>query len=99
MAGAFDMKEEFKQEKPEWCPHSDCAFRRRVQDSICGGVLPEPESHGEDYNTHRICIKTDSVFDLQVNNTDLEWFRWVFDSLDGKTTSWLSKRKGKKYGI
>ena len=33
------------------------------------------------------------VFDLHVNKTDLDWFRWIFDALDGKKTSWLSMRK------
>jgi len=81
----------YKQERPDWCPHKDCVFVRRVLDSICGGKLPKPEPHNGDFNPYRICIKTDEVFDLQVNDTDLGWFRWVFDALDGKKTSWLSK--------
>jgi hypothetical protein len=44
-------------------------------------------------NTHRICIVAGEVIDLQVNGTDLEWFRWIFDALDGKATSWLSRVK------
>lgn len=28
-----------------------------------------------------------------VNDTDLEWLRWIFDALDGKETSWLSRRQ------
>ena len=32
----------------------------------------------------------DSV-DYLVNNTDLEYMRWIFDALDGKTTSWISR--------
>jgi len=35
---------------------------------------------------------------MQVNATDLEWFRWVFDALDGKITSWLSKEAVKIEG-
>jgi len=77
-------------EKPSWCPHGSCGFLRRVQDSICGGGLPVPEPHCGDMNTHRICIKTKEVFDLQVNVSDLDWFRWVFDAIDGKKTSGLS---------
>ena len=61
---------------------------------LCGGDLPKPEPHGGDFNNHRICINAgDPVFDLQVNDTDLDWFRWIFDALDGKATSWLSTRK------
>lgn len=83
----------WKQERPSWCPHTECLFRRRVQDALCGGELPAPEPHDEDHNTHRICINAgEPVFDLQVNASDLERFRWVFDALDGKSTSWLSRR-------
>ncbi|HDZ25291.1 hypothetical protein LCGC14_1831940 [marine sediment metagenome] len=80
----------FKQERPFWCGHLDCLFLRRVMDSLCGGQLPSPEPHEGDLNTHHICIRTDTVFDLQVNFSDLDWFRWVFDALDGKKTSGLS---------
>jgi len=93
---------EYKQERPAWCPHQDCVFRRRVGDAMCGGQLPKPEPHDGDENTHRLCIneKQDplaavtGVFDLQVNKSDLGWFRWVMDALDGEKTSWLSKRQG-----
>ncbi len=27
-----------------------------------------------------------------VNDTDLGYLRWILDALDGKETSWLSKR-------
>jgi len=82
----------YKQERPKWCPHQDCIHQRRVMDELCGGKLPKPEPHDADFNTYRICIKTDTVFDLQVNKTDLDWFRWVFDALDGKSSSWLSQK-------
>lgn len=88
----------YKQERPSWCPHHNCIFKRRVMDGACGGQLPLPEPHGADFNTHRFCINKDleagiaEVFDLQVNETDLDWFRWIFDALDGKRTSWLSRR-------
>lgn len=82
--------DQYKQERPSWCPHGDCGFLRRIQDSFCGGKLPSPEPHGGDMNTHRLCINAEGVFDLQVNASDLDWFRWVFDAIDGKRTSWLS---------
>ena len=63
-------------------------------DSICGGRLPEPVSHDGDFNTHRLCINgvdsSGGVVPIQLNETDLEWFRWIFDALDGKKSSWLS---------
>ena len=86
---------EWRQERPSWCPHLDCSFRRRAHDSVCGGELPEPAQHNGDFNTHRVCLREDDngrIADYQVNATDLEWFRWIFDALDGKATSWLSKR-------
>jgi len=92
---------EYRQERPPWCPHVDCVFRRRVTDAVCGGQLPKPEPHDGAENTHRVCLNLSQdptpprgeVVDLQVNATDLDWMRWVFDALDGKETSWLSKRK------
>ncbi len=72
------------QERPSWCPHTDCLFRLRVQDSLCGGELPKPESHDSDENTHRLCINADEVFDLQVNRSDLYHFRRVLSALDGR---------------
>jgi hypothetical protein len=78
---------EWKQERPEWCPHQDCIFQRRAMDSLCGGKLPEPVEHDGDFNTHRLCINgampNDEVFDLQVNKGDLFWFRFIFEALDG----------------
>jgi len=39
------------------------------------------------------------VFDLQVNRSDLDWFRWIFDALDGqKTASLDSPRKASEKG-
>jgi len=82
----------WKQERPMWCPHQDCVFCRRSQDALCGGRLPKPEPHEGDENTHRLCVNTvGEVFDLQVNKTDLGYFRWILDALDGKKTSWLSR--------
>lgn len=63
-------------------------------DGICGGELPRREAHDGDHNTHRLCINCEGdVFDLQVNKTDLNWFRWVFDALDGKSTSFVGTKE------
>ncbi len=89
------MTTEWKQERPTWCCHGDCGFLRRAMDDICGGELPAPVPHGGGENTHRFCLHfaddMPEVFDLQVNPTDLDFFRWIFDALDGKQTSWLSQ--------
>ena len=90
---ASDQEQSWKQERPTWCPHKDCIFKRRVMDAICGGELATPEPHDGGLNTHRVCTQTDQVIDLQVNETDLEWFRWVYDALDGRQSSWLSRRQ------
>lgn len=91
----------WRQERPAWCPHPDCIFLRRVMDAACGGRLPEPQPHDSGdvpVNTHRFCLNgvdsTGDVVPVQLNASDLDWFRWVFDSLDGKQTSWLSRREG-----
>lgn len=88
------MGEIIKNERPKWCPHPDCIFQMQEQNLICGGKLPKPAPHGEvkEANDKRICIDTretgHGIFDLQVNDSDLEAFRFIFDSLDGKVTSW-----------
>lgn len=83
---------EWKQERPEWCKFNDCIFLRRAMDSMCGGRLPQPIPHSDDVNTHRFCIVADGDLTYyQVNESDLEWLRWIFDALDGKKTSWLSR--------
>ena len=78
----------WKQERPAWCPHPDCLFVRRAMDAICVGHLPKPEPHDGDENIHRWCLNgaadNGGVFDLQINNTDLWWFRQMFSALDGK---------------
>jgi len=86
--------DDFQQTKPSWCPMKECGFIRITQDSVCCGVLSKPEPHDEAYNTHRICF-FDGIHPPQpfmVNETDLEYFRWIFDAIDGKKTSWLSRR-------
>ncbi len=87
------MTTKWEQERPSWCAHEDCLFLRRAMDNMCGGELPTPQEHDGGMNTHRFCINADPLFDLMVNDNDLSWFRWIFDALDGKTTSWLSDRR------
>jgi hypothetical protein len=70
------MSEAWKaQERPAWCPHSDCCPMRQTQGMACVGELPERDPHGEDFNTHRLCVhgaKDDGewTFDLKINRTD-----------------------------
>jgi len=99
-----DEPKEWKQERPAWCPHEKhCLFRRRGMDAMCGGELPIPQPHdpgGPPVNTHRVCINEiqsaqaprAAIFDLQVNDADLDWFRWIYDALDGRKTGTLSGR-------
>jgi len=83
----------WKQERPPWCKHNDCFFKKRHQDSLCGGWLSPPQEHNGDFNHYRFCIRfdDDQVIDIQVNDSDLQYFRSIFDVLDGKKTSWLTK--------
>lgn len=83
----------WKQERPFWCKHNGCIFKKRHQDALCGGQLPKPEEHNGDFNIHRFCIRFESgeVVDIQANDSDLDYFRSIFDALDGKKTSWLTK--------
>ena len=82
--------------RPIWCPHPDCEFIRQTQDLIYSGKLFKPELHDTTPNTHRLCVNTQEtnhgVFDLQVNDSDVDTFRWILDGLDGKKTSWRSSR-------
>ena len=48
---------DWKQERPEWCPHQDCRFCARSQDSICIGELPQSLDHAGVANTHRLCTR------------------------------------------
>lgn len=72
-------------DKPTWCTHEDCVFIRNSQEMLCCGRLPFPESHGVDYNTHRLCINTQEtghgIFDLQVNNTDVYWLMMTLGAI------------------
>ena len=88
----------WKQERPTWCPKPDCDFKRRVMDSLCGGRLPEPVPHAGDFNTVRICFNDDLTPDVPVmpimfNESDLNWLRWIFDALDGRSTSFKGTEK------
>ena len=81
----------YKQERPAWCPHNECQFKRRAMDNACVGHLQTPTEHDGGFNHYRLCLNgvadNGGVFDLQVNNTDLWWLRWLFDALDGKNTA------------
>jgi hypothetical protein len=59
--------------RPEWCGHEECRPIVSFQGKCCGGRLPKPVPHDEDFNTHRLCIETgdEEIFDLMVNRTDL----------------------------
>ena len=81
-----------QQVRPGWCQHPDCLFVRQATNAVCGGNLPESSEHDGGFNYYRVCLRSDGeIFDFRVNDTDLDWFRWIFDALDGKKTSWLSK--------
>ena len=70
---------EWKQERPDFCPHNDCLFKRRAMDDMCVGYLPKPEKHNGDINKYRWCLNgasdSEGVFDLQINDTDIWWFK------------------------
>ena len=86
---------DMEQKRPDWCPHGDCIFIRQSQNSMCGGELPEPAEHTvgvvTGLNTHQFCLKEGHESCFEVNTNDLAWFRWIFDGLDGKVTSWISE--------
>lgn len=66
----------WKQQRPDWCPHQDCAYRASSQGAICVGELPAPTRHGGDLNTHRLCMThTDEgdvpwKMELEINASD-----------------------------
>jgi hypothetical protein len=70
---------------PDWCPHKDCKFIRQMQNAMCVGELPKPEPHGNDFNTHRLCLDTretgHGIFDLQINHTDIYNLKLLFRNL------------------
>ncbi len=80
----------WKQERPDFCPHNDCLFKRRAMDNMCVGNLPEPIEHDGDFNIYRCCLNgtsdTGTVFDLQINDTDIFWFKWLLGALQPKST-------------
>lgn len=66
---------EWRQERPSWCPHVECRFAVRSQDSICIGELPTPAPHDGDVNTHRMCqrgAQDDGLWlhQLELNRSD-----------------------------
>lgn len=74
--------ETFPNERPKWCPHIDCQFCRRAQDSICVGVLPEPVPHEGDVNIYRLCLRMGvEIFNLQMNDSDIYHFGRLFKAL------------------
>jgi len=79
--------QEWRQERPSWCPHRDCEFKKRAMDKLCSGRLPEPTSHDGDWNTHRLCINgvlpNNEVFDLMINKTDAWWLSYVLSEVVG----------------
>lgn len=87
--GRWVMSEVWKQERPLWCPHQSCIFKRRAMDSMCGGVLPEPQPHAGDENTYRLCLRQDStgsdhgqIDDYQMNKSDFWWLRLVMEGVE-----------------
>jgi len=78
------MKESEIMQRPTWCPHNNCNYLRQVQDAACVGLLPKPEPHDDDWNTHRLCLRVNGdVFDLQVNKTDCWWLTSLLDTVRG----------------
>lgn len=79
--------QEWRQERPSWCPHRDCEFKKRSMDKLCSGSLPEQASHDGDWNTHRLCINEvlpkGEVFDLMINKTDAWWLSYVLSEVTG----------------
>ena len=72
--------------RPDWCKYPDCVFKRSGSDCFCVGILPKPLPHGDDFNTYRLCMhnELETISDIQLNDTDIWWLRWLFNSLDGK---------------
>ena len=72
-------------ERPKWCSHNNCIFKRAYQDCMCIGGLPKKVKHNKDYNTHRWCLKNvlpnREIFDLQINKTDIYWFTLLFKAI------------------
>ena len=84
-----DNPSEFeKMVRPKWCLHKDCIYVRCFQKKMCSGILPNPEKHDDDYNTHRICLmgalSNNEAFDLQINKTDVYYFRLLFEVINEK---------------
>lgn len=74
-------------QRPTWCPHSDCVVLRAMQNLMCAGRRAKPGDHGQfkGVNTHRFCLRDvlpgEAIFDLSVNTGDLWWFQKLFDAI------------------
>jgi hypothetical protein len=79
----------WKQQRPEWCPHPDCAYRASSQGCICVGELPAPADHNGTENTHRLCIVQSDVgddewlFKLEINKSDAWGIKRILDRVFG----------------
>jgi len=74
-----------------------------MPNGICGGKKPVSSNHkqpgmapheGIKVNDLRFCIKFDApndIVDVSCHKGDLDYFRYIFDCLDGKCTSWLTE--------
>jgi hypothetical protein len=71
--------------RPEWCPHKRCKINRTFQNKMCIGILSKPIKHGKGYNNYRLCLRgvlpANAIFDLQINDTDIWWFKLLFNSV------------------
>lgn len=83
--------------RPAWCPLRDnCAFVEQVADKMCCGRPPKPVMHDVVANDMRLCLyfeSTEEVFNVAIDKVDLDWFRYLFDRLDGQRTSTVWKRE------
>lgn len=86
----------YRNERPSWCPHVDCAYLQRAMDALCCGRLAKPEPHDGAMNTHRVCFngvaENGGPLDLQVYDGDLFWLRRGLDAIESDMKSWNGKR-------
>lgn len=55
--------------RPTWCPHIECAFRKRVGNLCCSGKLEQPQNS---LITHRLCL-TGMQLDDGITELKLSW--------------------------
>lgn len=89
------MTEIWRQERPTWCPHKDCAYRVSTQAVACLGELPNPTDHDGTPNTHRFCMRGASddgewLFKLELNQGDAAALVRIFSACFGLKASSLS---------